>query len=51
MEQKPGDKTITKEKRIEEGKDGRREEGRGERRKGGKKGRRERRAIQLSALS
>lgn len=51
MEQKPGDKTITKEKRIEEGKDGRREEGRGGRRKGGKKGRRERRAIQLSALS
>lgn len=50
MEQKPGDKTITKEKRIEEGKDGRREEGRGGRRKGGKKGR-ERRAIQLSALS
>lgn len=34
MEQKPGDKTITKEKRIEEGKDGRREEGR----EGGKKG-------------
>lgn len=51
MEQKPGDKTITKEKRIEEGKDGRREEGRGGRREGGKKGRRERRAIQLSALS
>lgn len=51
MEQKPGDKTITKEKRIEEGKDGRREEGRGGSRKGGKKGRRERRAIQLSALS
>lgn len=41
MEQKFDDKTITKEKRIEEGKEGRRE--------GGRKGRRERRAI--TALS